>query len=103
MEGKGLQLLDDRLRESNGMTAFDPAALIAIIQAIIETIQKCRNPNAKALRRRLLNRPRLAAAIQRNSSGLNWAQALQEADKAFDLADKATEDELKLLIDDCCH
>ncbi len=24
-------------------------------------------------------------------------------DKAFDLADKATEDELKLLIDDCCH
>ena len=103
MEGKGLQLLDDRLKASNGLTAFDPAALIAIIQAIIEMVQKCRNPNAKALRRRLLNRARLAAAIQKSYPGLNWAQALQEADKVFDLADMATEDEPRMLIDDCCR
>lgn len=103
MDGKGVQLLEDRLRQSGGLSAFDPAALIAIIQAIITTIQNCRKPNAQTLRRRLFNRIRLAAAIQRNYPGLTWEQAIAQADVAFDLADKATEEELNLLIADCCH
>ena len=102
--GKGLDLLDKRLTDklASNQKEFDPLMIIAIIMAIIQIIQGCLIKNPRFLRFRFLNRTRLAAMIRRHVPELSWADAFSKADEVFTLADEATDDELKLLVDDCC-
>lgn len=103
--GPGLALLEERLTAKNATpdtVGFDPTIIIAIISAIIPLIQNCFQRSPQALRRRLLNRSRLAAAIRRET-GVAWPVAFSQADDLFDLAGAATDSELQLLIDDCCR
>lgn len=102
--GAGLSLAESRIAESKRGEGykFDPTLIIAIISALIPLIANCFNPKPQALRRRFLNRARVAAAIRREQPGLSFQEAFDEADNLFDLADKATDEELQLLINDCC-
>ena len=106
MNGKGFELLEDRLAKSkassDGSMQFDPTILITIIGAIIPLIQNCFKPKPANLRRRFLNRARVANAIRRENASIGYEAAFAEADNLFTLADKATDAELQLLIDDCC-
>jgi hypothetical protein len=104
MQGEGLSLLETRLSEGRARRGLgiDFITIIGIITALLPLIQNCFNPQPQALRRRLLNRARLAVAMRRENPGLTLRQAMDEADAMFDLADKATDAELQLLIDDCC-
>ncbi len=98
--GEGLALLEERLTAKRQAKAgFDPASIIAIIQAIIAMIGGCKSPTPAQLRRRLGNRARLAAAGRQ--AGMSWTEAFSHADDAFDEADKATDPELQTVIDDC--
>lgn len=104
MQGAGLSLLEARLAEGRTRRGLgiDFITIISIISAIVPLIQGCFNPKPAALRRRLLNRARLAVAIRRENPDLALAQAMSEADAVFDLADQATDAELQMLVDDCC-
>jgi len=104
MRGDGLDLAEERItarQAKNGME-FDPASIITIITAIMKVLQGCTNPTPRAMRRRMLNRARLASALRQHDNSLPWAQAFQDADELFTLADEAKNEELQLLIDDCC-
>jgi len=105
MPGEGLQLAEERIaaRHAKNGFLFDPASIIAIITAIMSVLQSCTNPTPRALRRRRVNRARLAAALrQHHNEVLAWPQAFEDADELLKLADEANNDELQLLIDDCC-
>jgi hypothetical protein len=103
MEGKGLQLFEERLAASKQgeNVQFDIAVILAIISAVLPLIMNCFAPKPSMLRRRLGNRARVATAIRRET-GMGFFAAMKEADNLFDLAEKATDEELQLLIDDCC-
>ena len=104
MQGSGLTLLEDRLIQSKSGDGvqFDPAIIIAFISALIPLIQGCFKPKPSSLRRRVFNRARFANAIRRENPSISYSQAFAEADNCFALADKATDAELQLVIDDCC-
>ncbi len=96
--GDGLALLETRLEEksnSEGLKGFDP------IMAIISMISGCVTPTTRVLRRRLGNQAGLATRI-RKETGVSYAEAMKTTREVFDLADKATDQELLSLIDDCC-
>lgn len=101
--GQGVALLKHLLTESKteeGKTSFDPASILAILAAILPLIQNCLKPKPSSLRRRFGNRLRLAVAIQ-GETGDSWSDSLRQADEVFRLADKASDAELQMLIDDC--
>lgn len=103
--GKGLQLLEDRLRQKEAgaeAAGFDIAVIVATIAALVPLIQNCFSPTPRALRRRLFNRARVAAAVRGAAPALSWAEGLKKADVILDLAEGATDEELQALIDDCC-
>lgn len=109
MAGAGLQLLEERLAEDmaaddaeNGRS-FDPMTIFTIITALLPLIQNCFAPKPSALRRRLFNRSRVANALRREDQSLSWSDSMRKADRLFDLADKATDEELQSLIEDCCN
>lgn len=105
-QGKGLQLLEERLTskltEGSDAVGFDPLTILTIITALIPLIQGCFNANPKALRRRLFNRSRVATSIRKEAPQIGWAESLRMTDKIFDLADSARDEELQALINDCC-
>ena len=102
-QGDGLALLEERLvkSKSTGDAGFDPVTIITIITALIPLIQGCFSPKPQSLRRRFLNRSRVAAAIRRADMSISFQESFVEADNLFSLADQATNEELQLLIDDC--
>lgn len=100
MHGAGFQLMEERLMESKEKK-FDPATILLLITTLIPLIANCFNPTPKVLRRRLGNRARVAASIRRDSN-VSWGEAFTQADHCFDCADKVTDEELQLVIDDCC-
>jgi hypothetical protein len=104
MTGDGLSLLEQRLEKKveGKPVSFDPLTIISIIASIILMIQNCQRPSARGLRRRLFNRARLAAGLREKVGGLSWRESLGLADDVFDLADEAKDDELQMLILDCC-
>jgi hypothetical protein len=53
------------------------------------------------LRRRFGSRAQVATAIYRDCQGVSWNDAFRRADDLFDLADEATGDELRGLIEEC--
>jgi hypothetical protein len=102
-QGKGFALFEERFQAANDNTRdFDPTIIITILAALIPLIQQCLANRPSALRRRLLNRPRVVVAIRRERPDLSWSDASKLADQCFDLADKASDAELKLFIKDCC-
>lgn len=109
MTGEGLELLSQRYAESKSSVEgmeFDPATIAMIIAALLPVIQQCFNPKPSTLRRKFLNRAKLARSIWETANDrgmqMSFAQAFKEADGLFDLANRASDDELRLLISDCC-
>lgn len=108
--GDHIALLEKRLRDASGGTvdfapakgAISPALLAAILAAVQLLIQNCTAQTPRALRRRLGNRARVALALYRDCAGLSWAEALGYADRLFDLAESATDEEIRGLVADCC-
>ena len=101
--GDGLALLEQRLlsvRAAERPVGFDPTILIAII---LEVLQMCRNPSPADLRRRPLNRARLAVRIRDKMPGTTYVEAFIQANRVLDLAEKASNKDLELLIADCCE
>lgn len=98
---KALALLEKRLAADALFAAIDPATFALIITAIMTMLQQCREPQPKALRRRLFHRRRLIVHL-RGQTGLDWDICDAQATRIFDLADKASDEELQTLIDDCC-
>lgn len=79
---------------------FDPTIIIAIIVAIIPLLQQCFQRNASALRRRPLNRIRVAAAIRRET-GASWRDSQVLAERVFDVADNSTDAEINAFVAAC--
>lgn len=103
MAGEGLALMEKRLtvtKAGPGKVGFDPAIISLIISTIIPIIQGCFKPTPQALRRKFLNRARVAAGLVQNT-GQSWSDAFDQSDELFDLAREAKDEELQLLIDDC--
>lgn len=105
MQGKGFDLLEERYaaRAARDGVEFDPLIIIAIIGMLVQVIQGCFQRSPQAMRRRLLNRARLAVGLRERMPNLMWVEAFRQADLLFDMADEATDDELQLLITDCCN
>lgn len=98
-----IKLLEDRLAkkisEKEGV-GFDPITIIMIIAALIPLIQNCFNASPKALKKRMLNKARIAAALRREA-GWSVTECLQKAEWVMDLADEAEDQELAALIEEC--
>ncbi len=104
-QGAGLSLVEERVAASKASDGveFDPTIIIAIISAIIPLIQNCFKPKPQNLRRRFGNKMRVAANLKRECPAMSWDQAIEEAENLFALANKATDAELQMVIDDCCR
>lgn len=102
-ECQGIDLLRQRLtaKKSAGEFGFDPASIIAIITAIVNVIQNCKQPTPANLKRRLFNRAKVAMALMKEDSNLTFFAARAQADELFDMADSASDVELQSLIADC--
>jgi hypothetical protein len=101
--GEYLALLEQRLNEKAARpdAGFDPLTIVMIIAVIVPLIQNCRNKGPNVLRRRFGSRAQVATAIYRDCQGVSWNDAFRRADDLFDLADEATDDELRGLIEEC--
>src|SRR5215218_3102316 len=101
-EESGLQLLETRLQEKvneDGVKQFDPMIILTILSALVPLIKNCFMKTPAALRSRVGNRALLRVALRRE--GLDWKDAREKTELLFDLADEATDEELKGLIKDC--
>ena len=102
MAGQGLTLLDSRLSAKLSTSAtFNPANLIAIIQAIVAAISNCPSPTPAGLKVRLGNRVRLTVGIKQQLPSATYQDCFTYADAAFSCANEATDAESQSLIDDC--
>lgn len=110
MRGDGIALFQQKLTASkvqetgDNAVELDPATIaliMALLQAAIPMIQQCFTPKPAALRRKFLNRAKLAVNIMRET-GLGPVKAFVEADRMLDIAQKASDEELQMVIDDCC-
>ena len=103
MSGTYITLLETKLSAPKaGKTAIDPAAIAAIIAAIIQMISQCKKPTPANLRRRVGNRAKLAWAIYSDPNAhCTLADAFDHANDVFDMADDAKDDELVGLAADC--
>jgi len=105
--GAGITLFEERLSKRENpdatATAIDPATLAAIIQAIMVLLQGCMTPKPKNLRSAPFRRGRLAVGIYREGGGnISVADAYVHADNTLALVAEAKDEELQLMIDDCC-
>lgn len=103
--GAGLSLAEERIgtriTEKEGV-GFDPMIIITVIMSLIQGCFKPqRLPTPGMLKQRSLNRARIATALRRET-GCSYQQALSRADIVLDAANEATDEELNLLIRDCC-
>lgn len=90
-------------RSRKGRGAFIDV-ILALLPILLPLIQDCFQSNSakpRALRRRFLNRARIASALMRTQSGLDWQDAFDAADDCFDVADAATDADLVEFIE-CC-
>lgn len=108
--GAGFRAFRSKLGAALVSLGFDPTIIIAIISAILPLILQMCNP--KTMRRRFVNRSRLALNIldecerrgitKEDGSSIDFRDAFVLADATFDLADAASEDELLAFKHDCC-
>ena len=101
--GDGFKLFEERVtkRKQTPNAAIDLTVIFTILAAIIPLIQGCFNPTSAILKRRFLNRARIAIALRQQDRSLTFAQAFAEADDLLDVANEATDEELTLFIKDC--
>lgn len=100
--GAGIDLLERRLSEKLGVQAveFDPTIIIAIIMAVVQMLGKCPLPTPNKLRQRYGNQTALALYIREQMPKKTNRECAKLATSVFEMADKATDDELALLIED---
>jgi hypothetical protein len=100
-----LGILQQRLTlvQSAGIAPWLTPALVAAILAVVQAlIENCPSRSPAALRHRLGNRARIALALFRDIAGVSLGESFTIANKLLDLANDATDDELRGLVADCC-
>lgn len=98
-----VDLLEERLQSrlsQEGGVMIDPLTIITILAALIPLLINCFSASPRLLRRRVLNRPRLIAALHREG-GWTLLECRKYAEAICDLADGATDEELQTLIEEC--
>jgi hypothetical protein len=90
-------------RRQEGLAPWLTPELIAAILAVVRSlIENCPSRSPISLRYRLGNRARIALALHRDIAGVSLAESFTLANKLLDLANDATDEELRGLVTDCC-
>lgn len=85
-----------RVETDDELKQFDPTIILAILSALIPLLQGCFKPTPASVRR-TIHRPRLTVAIARET-GLTLRQAASYSAAVMDVANTATDEELKAFI-----